>query len=439
MKPGMFAVATFDATYVAGSLFYKHYVTPATCYTTINSGGNLVVAALTPCAAVSTLFKYGRGTQKFRIEINCSKVVTGRIRVFWAPSYAELPAIGSPVGFGEGDYVSTVIEFTGDTAFNFSIPYLKDNIYMRLADPHVKSDTNSVGAVGYSIVNSVVAMQTTASTTVTVAFYTAVDDDYCWNTLCDRPATFTLGVRTFSWVPAAFQSVVVAQDGSETEVSNVLDDIFSRKFPPLLEATSRSFDRVGNQETYTDIYTLLHKPVSVFNAFISPITNPITLGVFPSGNRLDPSLIPTGMFPMLLFMQWANFYRGGFNHSFNFNGTPTSATSITYLTAVLFSLVNTVVQIPSSTSSNTSNTPIHTIHVGDRHGMSVHEPYRSLCPFSSWPQSSSYIDGIGRETALGAYFVTTGSEISSSAAWYVSCDDDTRLAWFMGTPLFIYK
>jgi hypothetical protein len=437
-RPGLFAQTTFDSTYAPGTVFFKHYVTPATCYTTINSTGTALCSALTPCAAVASMFKYGRGTMKYRIEIVCSKFTVGRARITWHPTWSEIPAIGSTIGAGEGDVVSQVFDFAGDTSINFTIPYLHALPMIRMYDPHLKSDDGSVGGVSYSIVIPTVTGETTASTTVYCNFYCATGPDYKFSVLADKAPFGTNKVRTFSQ-NGTFGTIIVPQMGDVEEITtNVLDAIFSYDFPTLIPGCRETmFEKLSVPETYDDIYTLVHKPV-MQAALLPALTNTFTLIALPNGNKLDPYYFTQASFPMFLFNLWANYYKGGYYHYIQLAGIPTAVGDYQDIVTVLFNVSNGTVVVPTqnTTSALPNNTPLIMQHVNDRTGIMVHAPYRSMLPFSSFVQNT-YVEGITGEQVLGAYFTTTGSEVLSPAYWFVSCDDDFRYSFFAGCPYFV--
>lgn len=431
-KPGLFDQFTFDGTSLAGVVVSKHYVTPATCYVTQSVDTLTTVGALTPCAAVASLFKYGRGSQKYRIEFVCSSFLSFRARIAWHPTYAEIPALGSTLGQGEGDIISTVIDVCGDTSFNFSIPYLKDTMFMRLDDPHTKAESSSVGGISISIVNPCVAMQTTASTTVYCNWFIANDDDYCFHVLNDKPSGAT-GIRTYD-TSFVFQANVIAQ--SENETTSVLNDIFAKKFPSLIPATAKMYHNVNVAEDTENIYTLVHKP-TMLGAIANTLTASYTLSSTFPGNRLDPTLVTTGVNPLLLFLNWSLYYKGGFNHYITLAAASLDA-DFTDILTFLFSVDAGTVQRPANyggTSLATGQTPYHHQRISTRSAMMVHEPYRSLLPYSSYSQKTSYaFNTRTRETTLGAYVLTKASETQIPIFWAYSADDDFRFAWFIGPP-----
>jgi hypothetical protein len=440
-KPGLFAQTTFDATKLPGQVWFSHRVTPMTCYTTTQTTPTFgVVAALTPCAAVGSMFKYWRGTMKYRLELVCSKFTVGRIRITWHPTYAEIPAIGTTIGGGEGDLISTVIDFDGDTSFNFSVPYLRDTLYARCEEVYSKTEEGTCGGISYSIVIPAISGETTASTTVYANFYVATDDDMNFVQLCDQPAIGANRVRTYSTANNAFYSTISPQ--SDIVPTNVLDEIFLGSFPTLIPGvTATQVERVTVPETYDDIYTLVHKPVTL-PITMYPLNNTLTLTVAsPANNRLDfiPSVFANGgSWPMMLFMQWGLFYKGGLHHyvrAFDTN------LDITDLYAVMFSVRNGVVQPPQQNVSpitlNFNNTPFVYQTLTDRGAIMFHTPYRSHYPFQSYTQNTYLLPLYNPEQATGIYFTGTGSEVSCLGQWSVSADDDFRFSWFMGPPLFV--
>jgi hypothetical protein len=440
MMPGLYQQFTFDATSPAGTVVDACYVTPSTCYTTRNTGSTLAIAANTPVSAVASQFKYWRGPMKYRGEIVCSKFLSGRLRIGWHPTFGEIPAVGSTIGSGEGDIISEVIDFTGDTSFNFTIPFLSSFLYLRCNDSLTKSEDGSNGGISFSIVNPCVANQTTSSTTVYVNLYCAAGEGMQFHVLCDKPTIGTYTKRDFV-SSFTLQSVVVPQSG-EAE-SNVLVDIFAQKFPTLIPATGKMYNNIVAPEDINSIYTLLHRPVAYPATAKTQAVWAID-SAFGPGNRLDPTLVIGGATPWSLFSLWSNYYKGGFNHWVNYNGTASSPDDLEYLKIVFFNMTLGVVVFPpnSTVSPNiaTSNTPHLIQNLTDRKGLMFHEPYRSLLPYSSTTNATSYaFASYNRENTVGAYFQSQGAETTITINWAFAPDDDFRFAWIVGPPAMMWS
>lgn len=434
-KPGLFNIYTFDGTALPGNVVFKHWVTPDTAYTTTTAGAYR--SFLTPCAAVSSEFKYWRGPIDYRYEFVCSSFVTVRVRIAWHPTFAEIPAVGSPLGQGEGDIVSTILDITGDTSFNFSIPYLKNLLYARSQDPAFKSEDYCNGGISVSIVNTAVAMNTTAATTVYVNAYMAAGKTMKFHVLCDKPTGQT-GIRSYSNNVTPLATFVPQMAEESKAESNVLNDIFKHEFPTLVPATGKVFGGVANSENIENIYTLLHKPTIVVQ-IADVLTPSYTLSTSLPGNRCDPTLMTTGVSPWVLYSTWAMYYKGGFNHYITDLGGAATTTVLVNWHAIMFNMINGNVIPPQSyqfsTSQSSSNTPELIQSLSDRAGFMFHEPYRSILPFSTTTNATGYgFAGNNRENTVGIYYTAYGTDITGFCTWAFSVDDEFRFAWMVGPP-----
>lgn len=233
-------------------------------------------------------------------------------------------------------------------------------------------------------------------------------------------------------------NTLVPQSDS-TEETNSLIDIFAKEFPTLLPAQGKHIDLVSIPENDMDIYTIVHKPTFV-PMLPRLFSTALPLDTTIPGNRLDPTLFTSGCFPLRLFMLWALYYKGGFNHWLS---TLSTGTNVDGFNMLLFNVVNgsTIVKPNVYAATNgTGNTPYVKQCTRDRTGVQFHEPYRSLQPYSTMNNLGSYAFApYYRENTVGAYFTTNDNSTPAQtfAEWGFAADDDTRYYWMMGPPALL--
>jgi len=302
-KPGLFDTFTFDSTAAVGAIIKQYYVTPCTCRTVTNGSGTIYFVSMhTPVSLVAYNFQYWRGTLRYRIEIRAGKFTNGRIRVSWHPTYAEIPANFTA---GEGDFISTVVEFNGDTTFDFSVPYLKDTLYAECLDTFYKLESGCNGGIAISIVNAATTAQSTGSSLVYVNVYIAGGDDLQFLFYGERRNQYTNQLRWIEDTLQTYSGTIVAQGGTEHVC---LDDAFKSDFPPIIAATGLKMSGVTDTGIVEDVMSLMHRFQIYSNVSIPPFTYYL----------IDPSILQgaTGVGPDYPFQLWTSYflyYRGTFN------------------------------------------------------------------------------------------------------------------------------
>lgn len=319
MKPGLIDQWQFDGSYDPNDVLKTYKVTPMICARyRKNLGGTAGVPDewynfQTPAAAVAYNFQYGRTGQKFLLELVCCKFVTGRIRVTWHPTITECPAVGSPLTF-PGELGSQVFDFAGDTLIPFTIPYMQNQLYMRMEEPMSPYATDVPfpaynGMISISLVNPPVSNQTTmADSVVQVNVWTACDKDCDFQVPANRYSydqtntlkLFRYPLWTSGTIPGGF--TFYAQGGNTTPSTTMnYDEIFKNDFPPLVEAKHVTIKNLCSGEQVEDIRQLLHRFTS----------HAQTMDTTQAPTVLDYSKIWHGTdCPLNYFEKWALYHKG---------------------------------------------------------------------------------------------------------------------------------
>lgn len=352
---------------------------------------------------------------KYSVEIVCSKFTVGRLRISWHPTFIEIPANFTT---GEGDFISTVVDFAGDTRFNFSIPMLSHTLYKEVEDTWIKTDKGTNGALAFSIVNAVVANTTVGDSTVYVNMYVACGEDMDFQMLRDR-ANGGAFHRSISTNGLIVGGTFVAQ-GEVDNDSNILDEIFRKSFPPLVPATGTTLKYVCSGEQITDVLSILHRFQQHSNAIVTGGT---------------PLLIDMGTIGLSdrTWDLWNNYYlyhRGSFNFKF-VRRDDTAA-----LEGTLFVELGEI-------SGGTGISPNDYSNLFGRNGTVMEDTHYK--PSVEWRQpfyhKLAMVGGADRIAAerdeVGSYLLWAprGGTSAINGTLFMSVGDDFSFAWAVGTPI----
>jgi hypothetical protein len=299
-KPGLFDTWTFDDTAAVGSVIKSYWVCPTTCAT--NLGTTYYRQYHVPLSMIAYNFSRWRGSIKYFMQIVCSQYTVGRIRITWHPTHSEIPSTYTE---GEGDVISIVVDFRGDTTVAFTVPFLSTNGYLPITDTWVKGDQYSNGGLAISIVNAVTSSTSTGDSTVAVNMFIAGDKDFDFVQPVERtvrtgiPRTVAVGLTDFpltGWVA----------QGSSPDQSQILDEIFQADFPTIIPAHTSVNAFVYEGEKVRDILTMMHRfiqPISPFT-FTSSWTS-LSMDYLVASSRQDTLYN--------LFSSWFMYSKGSFN------------------------------------------------------------------------------------------------------------------------------
>lgn len=157
------------------------------------------------------MFDFWRGSIRYWFRFCTSRFTTMRIRIVWIPgSDAVLPASISDDEVG--DVVSMVIDVTGDTVVDFTVPYLNQNYYATNSSHDLYTQpTTGVGKVGLYLVNECINADPDVTPMVYWACWTSAGSDFQVN---------------------SFYSAVLGGGGTTIQTTNLT--------PPLLKKINQS-------------------------------------------------------------------------------------------------------------------------------------------------------------------------------------------------------
>jgi hypothetical protein len=99
------------------------------------------------------------------MDVECPRMASGRVAAIYVPEVnPTLPPLTN-----EGDYVSEVLQVSGNSSLEFNVPYISDDFYKLVATPFNTSpfynEANTAGTVAIVVVNSLSATEASGSVT----------------------------------------------------------------------------------------------------------------------------------------------------------------------------------------------------------------------------------------------------------------------------------
>jgi len=351
------------------------------------------------------------------------------VRFAWHPTFAEIPGSFTE---GEGDFLSKIVDFRGDTNVMISVPYLKDTIYCPSWDTWTKDESGSAGAISISIVNTVTSMSPTGSSNVYVNCYIAGHENMDFIQPSERlirsgqikvvVASSSLAFPASGWV---------AQGSTDEDCSVHLNDIFAKDFPTIVDATTQSIGFVGEGEKVLDILSLLHR-------FIQPN--------YYSGSSLNATWVQFQADSMpinsqenlyVTMTEWFLYQRGSLNYKilkdYNAANSPQG-------------MIQTTLTMYNSTSS-LFDPPASLANTWGRNGTITEDTtYKPSLEFKTpWVNRYAFVESPNRrltagwDTANYMRFITYDGSLASSlpvSVWF-AVGDDFSFGWPSGAPIIL--
>jgi len=418
----LFDTWSFTSSSAAGSVIKKYYVNPNTC-ATVN--GSTFYSYHTPLSAIAYNFSLWRGTIKYLFQIVCSQYTVGRLRFAWHPTHSEIP---SSFTEGEGDFISKIVDFRGDTNVSFSVPYLREVIYCPSVDTFTKSDSYSAGALSISIVNVVTSMSTTGSSNVYVNCYIAGHSDMDFVQPIERSQR-GVHIRTIIDNQSMGYPVSFVAQGSDEDQSVHLEDIFAQEFPTLIEAHTQSVSFVGEGEKILDILTLNHRFIQNLD-FQGTTLN-------ATWNQFSLDLLVGSNFEgcYALFADWFMYQRGSFNWKVLKDvNAANSPAGMLQGTLSVYNPVSAAFDAPTLLANAYGRNGIVTEDTTYKPAMEFKQP---------WVNQYAFVESVNRRLIAGwgtnmyARFVTYDGSLASTlpiSVW-TSIGDDFSFGWPLGAPV----
>lgn len=267
--PALIWTNEFTSNRVPGDLLMKLPVCPTMCYW--HAVGDDVHYHMPPYACVANCFTYWKGGMNFLLKITCPSFITGRIRLFWMPSPDHIP---SDLSEGGGDFISRVIDFTGDTQVTFSVPYFSENLYKRTIMYHTVSDPTEAqayyagnleqcnGMIMLFVQNAFTSGYDLTLSKVYLALYAAPAADMSYY----HPKNFPLGLNLVNpGLPKDENNnnspKYRGQSSQVVENTTNPRSIFQGEFEPIINSGAYQLEGIAHGEEVSSIKQLLLRPV----------------------------------------------------------------------------------------------------------------------------------------------------------------------------------
>jgi hypothetical protein len=128
-----------------------------------------------PTNTLAACHRYWRGGMKYSLRFFTSNFISGRLRIVWMPTM-----VPSSIATEEGNIISEVIDITGDTTFDFTIPYCHSRPMLRCGyNTTFSTDFGGYvnGTIGLYPVTDLVTATPATEASVDVVIYASGGED----------------------------------------------------------------------------------------------------------------------------------------------------------------------------------------------------------------------------------------------------------------------
>jgi len=178
------ATAIWTPSYVDGTVLKKINVNPLLYVPDTSTGPNVTSFMNIPVSTIASMFKYWKGTLRYRFQVVASSLHRGRLRIYYDPIYST-----SEPSYNQS--YSRIIDLAGQRDFTFDVAWnahrgwLETNLAY-LSPPKVASHINGAaydaafcnGEITLTICNALTAPDPTIVQDVYVNIYVSAGDDF---------------------------------------------------------------------------------------------------------------------------------------------------------------------------------------------------------------------------------------------------------------------
>lgn len=305
--PSLVKIGTFTSASAIGSILFSFMCDPMTC------GPAGVAGSFCPTylSYISFPFTYFSGGLKFRIDFTCSKIVSCKVRLSYTP--AQLTAT-SDLDYLGGEFPSRIIDITGPTQTEFTIPYLSPYLTLPLGEfirSGITGDYRNIGWWNLSILNPVIGAQGTS--TIDYAIWIAAAEDY----RLYKPREITTRIQD-CWVYSQ-PSLRRKKEKTTKKKANKSDDddfrlitqcdvqqFFEKSFEPLTPVKLVTHSRIVSGEAVSSLRSYMHRYVHHDNKFGGQSV--MQYDLFP-GSSSGNVLLNQHLYFLHLFYYWRGSVR----------------------------------------------------------------------------------------------------------------------------------
>jgi hypothetical protein len=233
-KPSLFKLNSFNSASIEGSLMELWPVTPSLCHKDVPD-----FFEPTYLAYISSPFTFWKGSLKYMVYFSASQFSTARVRFSWLPSE---PTTTTPFEYGSGDFLSKVVDITGDTIVEVTVPYV--NPYYLLEVGHFEDETATAlppvafnGYVMMHVYNAPITVESTGDSDIYYSCFIAGGEDYTLHKPKSIYQTYNPPYITGPpEVEAAPEEPEIPLNDLEAQYL-VLNQEFKKQFEPLIRDT----------------------------------------------------------------------------------------------------------------------------------------------------------------------------------------------------------
>ena len=224
--PSLLAVGSWDGSSSEGAKILEIPVDPMYVPSATVSTNRFYY--LTHLANLASFFAFWTGSVKYTIQLYTSKFISGRVVIKWIPD----PTYTGSINNDEfGDTVSHVLDFTGDTVYSFTIPYLQQQGWQRTNTLQEGTDTSPIttwagrnGQWIMSVVNQLVLGNSTGTAEVFYAVWVSGGPDFRVARPTSLPSNYADGT-----VPPSAQGIRQKKKQIKEEIKPSKQEIVEKK------------------------------------------------------------------------------------------------------------------------------------------------------------------------------------------------------------------
>jgi len=217
--------------------------------------------APTNVAYWSSMFKYWRGSLKLMFLFNCSSFMTCRVRIVHNLAQSTVAVPTNLLG----DAVSKVVDITGDTTVEMTIPFIYPSLMVETQQmgTNLPQGVQQMGYLQMSLVTPIMSNEPTNDPPLYVSMWVAAGEDF-------QLAEFT-GPHDFQYVltypPSVLsqheakkaQKLLRTKSASSTVTQCDIGSAFKKTFPGLIPMKFSLVSGVASAEDETNLVTIGHR------------------------------------------------------------------------------------------------------------------------------------------------------------------------------------
>jgi len=318
--PGIVKHFSWDDTKTPGQLISSFPVYPSLCESSSETDitdATYTVGWVAPIGNLVRFFQYWTGSMKFSLHFCTSKFTTSRIRI------VHLDDVPPATDVGGGNVVSEVCDITGDTVYNFTVPYMKDRLWLNSIEPGQTTDSaNTIfnGWIGIYLINTVTSGDSVSDTGIDCNMWMSGASDF----RVARPTSRSMNANTSTlkkqpWYPTLpFEKKFYSEMSTSPHFPR---EIFKTEFKSLIPAKATMIEGINMGEEITRWTQLFKRYSAYYSNSLAPANSEFAIAVntIVTGGRLATENFVTNSnkddaFPC--FMNSFLFWRGSMRLKF---------------------------------------------------------------------------------------------------------------------------